>query len=77
MSRDNRALAAPSFAIAKGGGRRLTSCGWLTLMLEAVDAMLDADRFLLWPLLCPPWLPRVLALDRLPGGRTRSVRICL
>lgn len=74
---DRRALAVPSFAMASGGGRRRTSGGWLTLMLEAVDVMLDADKFLLWPLLCPPVLPNVLDLERFPGGRTRSVRICL
>lgn len=46
-------------------------------MLEAVDAMLDADRFLLCPLLWPPVLPSVFARERFPAGRTRSVRICL
>ena len=44
-------------------------------MLEAVEVMLDDDRFRLCPRLCPPWLPNVFALERLPGGRTRSVRI--
>lgn len=43
----------------------------------AMDVMLDEDRFLLCPLLCPPVLPKVFALDRFPGGLTRSVRICL
>jgi hypothetical protein len=75
--RDNRALADPSFAMASGGGRRRTSGDWLTLILEAVEVMLDVDKFLLCPRLCPPVLPNVLALDRFAGGRTRSVRICL
>ena len=45
--RDSRALTVPSFATARGGGRRLTSGDWVTLMLEAVDVILDVDRFLL------------------------------
>ena len=71
------ALAAPSLAMAKGAGRRRASGDWATLILEMVEVMLDVDRFLLWPLLCPPVLPNVFALERFPGGRTRSVRICL
>lgn len=71
------ALAPPSLAMARGAGRRLTSGDWATLILEMVEVMLDDDKFLLWPLLCPPVLPNVLALARLPAGRTRSVRICL
>lgn len=47
-------------------------------MLEAVEAMLEAERFLLWPLLwLPVVLPKVFARDLFPGGRTRSVLICL
>lgn len=46
-------------------------------MLDMPVVMLEAERFLLWPRLCPPVLPSVLALERFPGGRTRSVRICL
>lgn len=46
-------------------------------MAEMVDVMLEVERFLLCPLLCPPMLPRVLALERGPGGLTRSVLICL
>lgn len=44
-------------------------------MLDIVEVMLEADRFLLWPLLCPPVLPSVFARERFPGGLTRSVRI--
>jgi hypothetical protein len=51
---DNRARAVASFAIARGGGRRLASGVWLTLMLEVVEAMLDADKFRLCPRLWPP-----------------------
>lgn len=67
-----------SFAMAKGAGLRLTSSGMPTL--DAVEPILDEDRLRLCPRLCPPppcWLPRVFDRDRFPGGRTRSVRICL
>jgi hypothetical protein len=47
------------------------------VMLDIPEVMLDAERFLLWPLLCAPVLPKVFALDLFPGGLTRSVRICL
>lgn len=69
------ALAPPSLAMARGGGLRRTSGDWATLMAEMVEVMLEADKFLLWPRLCPPVLPSVFARERLPGGRTRSVRI--
>jgi hypothetical protein len=74
---DKRALAlAPlSLAMARGGGRRRTSGDWATLMLDMVEVMLEADRFLLCPLLYPPVLPSVFARERFPGGLTRSVRI--
>ena len=39
--------------------------------------MLEVERFLLCPLLCPLMLPSVFALERGPGGLTRSVLICL
>jgi hypothetical protein len=39
--------------------------------------MLEADKFLLCPRLCPLVLPSVFARERFPGGLTRSVRICL
>jgi hypothetical protein len=74
---ERRARAEPSLAMASGGGRRRTSGDWATLMLDMPIVMLDADRFLLCPLLCPPLLPSVFALERFPGGLTRSVRICL
>ena len=63
--------AAP--AMANGGGRRRRSSAMLTV--DAVDAMLEVDRFRLWPREWPPWVPIVDARERLPGGRTRSVRI--
>lgn len=72
-----RAPAPLSLAMARGGGRRRISGDCATLMLEIVEVMLDVDRFLLCPLLCPPVLPNVFALERFPGGLTRSVRICL
>ncbi len=79
MFSDRRALALGvlSLAMASGGGRRLTSGDGATLILEIVEVMLEVDRFLLCPLLCPPVLPNVFALARFPGGLTRSVRICL
>lgn len=61
--------------MAKGGGRRRLTSG--VLILEAVDAMLEVDKFLLWPLLLLPPLESVEALARWFGGRTRSVLICL
>jgi len=47
--------------------------------LEVVERTLEADRFLLCPLLYALWppLPAVAALGLTFGGRTRSVRICL
>lgn len=75
VSNVGRARAAGSFAMASGCGRRLASSGIPTL--EVVEPMLDEDKLRLWPLLCPPWLPIVDARDRLFGGRTLSVRICL
>jgi hypothetical protein len=36
-------------AIASGGGRRRISGDWFRLMLEAVDVILEEDRFLLCP----------------------------
>lgn len=71
------ALAPPSLAMAKGGGLRRMSGEGAALMVEAVEIMLEAERFLLWPLLWPPVLPSVFARDRFPGGLTLSVRICL
>lgn len=77
MSKDSLFLLMPSPAIASGGGRLRASSRGATLTLEVVDAMLEADRFLLWPLLWPPWLLSVDARDRPFGVLTRSVRICL
>jgi hypothetical protein len=76
--RDKRALALapPSLAIARGGGLRRMSGDCAALIVDIVEVMLEADRFLLWPLLWPPVLPSVLARERFPGGLTRSVRIC-
>lgn len=54
MSSDSLFLLTPSPAMAKGGGRLLVSSRGATLMLEAVDAILEAERFLLWPRLWPP-----------------------
>jgi len=49
--------------------------------LDVVERTLEADRFLLCPLLYAPCpCPPLLAVDALGltfGGRTRSVRICL
>jgi hypothetical protein len=72
-----RARAEPSLAMARGGGLRRTSGDCATLILDMPVVMLEAEMFLLWPLLWPPVLPRVFALERFPGGLTRSVRICL
>jgi hypothetical protein len=49
--RERRALAASSLAIARGGGRRLESGDWATLMADIVEVMLEVERFLLCPLL--------------------------
>lgn len=63
-----------SFAIARGAGLRLRSSGMP--ILEAVEPMLEAERFRLCPLLGPAWLVIVLERGRgLPGGRTLSVLI--
>jgi len=63
-----------SFAIASGAGLRLRSSG--IPILEAVEPMLEADKFRLCPRLGPPWPVIVLERGRgLPGGRTRSVLI--
>lgn len=75
VSRERRARAAGSLAMARGCGRLRTSSGIPTL--DATDPMLDVDRFRLCPRLWPPLLPTVLARDRLFGGRTLSVLICL
>jgi hypothetical protein len=45
------ALAPPSLAMARGGGLRRISGDCATLIVEAVEMMLEAERFLLWPLL--------------------------
>lgn len=77
---DKRALADSSLAMARGGGRRRASGDCATLMTDIVDmveVMLEVERFLLCPLLCPPMLPSVFARERGPGGLTRSVLICL
>ena len=41
------ALAPPSLAIAKGGGRRRMSGDCATLIVDIVEVILDAERFLL------------------------------
>ena len=66
-------LAWPSCDRFNGAGLGLTSSSILTL--DAVDVILEADRFLLCPRLWPPWLLAVDALGLVLGGRTRSVRI--
>lgn len=73
MSRLNLAREFGSPAIIRGGGLLRPSS---LLMVDAVDPILEVDKFRLWPL---PWLPWLLVVDArdLPlPGLTRSVRIC-
>lgn len=79
VSRLILALATGSWFNIKGDGRGRLSPMSDMAKLDVVERTLEADKFLLCPLLyalCPP-LPAVDALGLTFGGRTRSVRICL
>ena len=81
VSRLNLALATGSWLSIKGEGRGRLSPMSDMARLDVVERTLEADRFLLCPLLYAPCpCPPLLAVDALGltfGGRTRSVRICL
>jgi hypothetical protein len=79
VSRLSLARATGSAFNIRGEGRGRLSPVSDMARLEVVDRTLEADKFLLCPLLYALW-PPLLAVEALGltfGGRTRSVRICL
>jgi hypothetical protein len=46
VSSVNRTLVLPSFAMIRGGGRRRISGAWLSVdAVDAMDVMLEVERF--------------------------------